>query len=205
MKKLLRSFVAVLLAVSMSCVALAAPSKTTLAEFSYGYDANGTSVSVTVSASNQSLTINTAATIIGGGVSANNITIVSQMSISVPSNATYPLTLTFSVSGIKAGDEVYVLVWNGSSWVKTKAVAGDGTVTVTLDSEASELAIVLAGDGNGTGTGTTDTSSGSGTSSDSSTSDKSPKTGATDDVYAVAVIALAASAAACVVYKKKKA
>lgn len=54
-----------------------------------------------------------------------------------------PITLTFKVPAVKAGDEVYVLhnVGNKGTWVKEAATAKDGAVVATFTS-FSQMAVV---------------------------------------------------------------
>lgn len=76
--------------------------------------------------------------------------------VSVSKDAKFPITLTFEVEGVKAGDNIYVLHWNGSKWeVINPSNVADGKVTATFTS-LSPVAIVkapaVADDNNGTTT-----------------------------------------------------
>lgn len=77
------------------------------------------------------------------------------MDVNVPAG-TGAVTLTFEVEGVKAGDNIYVLHWNGSKWeVINPSNVADGKVTATFTS-LSPVAIVkapaVADDNNGTTT-----------------------------------------------------
>ena len=60
----------------------------------------------------------------------------------VEGDVEFPVTMTVNMTGVTAGTKVYVLCWNGSSWEKIEAVAGEGTITFTIN-EPSLLAFVV--------------------------------------------------------------
>ena len=103
------------------------------------------------------------------------------MDVSVP-KGTGKVTLTFEVAGVKAGDNIYVLHWNGTKWEKiTPSKVVDGAVTATFTS-LSPVAIVKAPvvtDGGNNNNGTT-----------------APETGASV-VLPMAALVCAAGAAGC--------
>lgn len=97
-----------------------------------------------------------------------------------------PATITFAVSGVKAGTKVAVLHYDGTKWEKdtvSGVKAGNGTITATF-SKLSPVAFVV-GDTKGGNGGTT-----------------SPKTGETS-MATVAVVALVAVVAAVGLRKKE--
>ena len=99
--------------------------------------------------------------------------------VNVPAGTKFPITLTFAVDGVKAGDNIYLLHFENGKWETIKAdKIEDGKVTATFKS-LSPVAIVQApkaADNNG---GTT-----------------SPGTGASV-VLPMAALVCAAGAAGC--------
>ena len=58
----------------------------------------------------------------------------------------FPLTITFKVNGIKAGDKVILLhhVSDAKGWEKLDTITGNGTVTATFNSLSPVAFIKLA-------------------------------------------------------------
>ncbi len=57
---------------------------------------------------------------------------------------TFPVTITFKVNGVKAGDEVYVLHYTGTAWENLGGTAGDGTITAKFNSLSPVAFVVKA-------------------------------------------------------------
>ena len=73
-------------------------------------------------------------------------TIIAQRSFLVGEGATYPLTVTANITGVKATSNVYVLVRTASGDEKLAAkVVSDGVVTFTLTKPATAISFVNAG------------------------------------------------------------
>lgn len=91
------------------------------------------------------------------------------------------ITLTFTVSGVKAGDNIQVLHFNGTEWeVIEGATAGEGTVTARFTS-LSPVAIVKL----------------PATSDSNKDENKAPATGSTAPVAAVLAMICLAGVAVC--------
>lgn len=62
-------------------------------------------------------------------------------------DVTYPVTITFKVTGVTANSKVALLYYNKATgeWVKVEATAGDGTITATLEG-ASLVAFIVDGE-----------------------------------------------------------
>ena len=75
-----------------------------------------------------------------------NDTCIAQRSFLVGEGATYPLTVTANITGVKTTSDVYVLVRTASGDEKlTAKVTADGVVTFTLTKAATAIAFVKAG------------------------------------------------------------
>lgn len=75
-----------------------------------------------------------------------NDTFIAQRSFLVGEGATYPLTVTANITGVKATSDVYVLVRTASGDEKlTAKVVSDGVVTFTLTKPATAISFVKAG------------------------------------------------------------
>ena len=73
-------------------------------------------------------------------------TFIAQRSFLAGEGATYPLTITANITGVKATSDVYVLVRTASGDEKlTAKVVSDGVVTFTLTKPASAISFVKAG------------------------------------------------------------
>ncbi len=46
----------------------------------------------------------------------------------------WPITITFKVNGVKAGDKVICLHWTGTEWEKIDTTTGEGTVSAKFNS-----------------------------------------------------------------------
>ncbi len=130
MKKLFSIVLTLSLVFVLSASVFAAPSEENTVEVVGATDGNGAVVEVTLSEPAKTLTEEEAAEVIGEAAA----TVVDIQEVSVPAETTFPVTITFSVDGITADMTVYCLHWNGSSWDKLDAIAGDGTVTCTFTS-----------------------------------------------------------------------
>ena len=134
------------------------------------------------------LTAAQAASMIGGGVTADQLSVVWQMVIT----ADPPATLSFTYDGYKAGQTLYVfhnswkeLGGEGDAWDGPVASAQAKTVTATFD-DLSPVALVVY-----TPSGASD--------------DTSPKTGETNALLFIALAAIALGSVTAVVVSKKKA
>ena len=75
-----------------------------------------------------------------------NDTFIAQRSLSIGEGATYPLSVTAKITGIKTTSEVYVLVRTASGDEKLAAkVTSDGVVTFSLTKAATAIAFVKVG------------------------------------------------------------
>ena len=73
-------------------------------------------------------------------------TFIAQRSFLAGEGATYPLTITANITGVKATSDVYVLVRTASGDEKlTAKVVSDGVVTFTLTKPATAISFVKAG------------------------------------------------------------
>ena len=130
-------------------------------------DKNNNSVTITLSESAKLLTDEEAADL----VDDVEATVLAVQEVTVPSDTEYPVTITFNVDGVTADMTVYVLHWNGSSWDKLEATAGNGTITCTF----TELSPVAFVEGTETSTMT------------------SPKTGQTSPILYISILMLCAA------------
>lgn len=135
------------------------------------------------------LTTAQAASMIGGGVTADQLQIVWQMVIT----ADTPATISFTYDGYKDGQTLYVfhngwkeLGGGGDAWDGPVANAQAKTVTATFD-DLSPVALVVY------------------TPSGSSSDETSPKTGETNALLFIALAAIALGSVTAVVVSKKKA
>lgn len=65
-----------------------------------------------------------------------NMDLLAVKDVSVPTGTTFPVTITFNVSGVKSGETIYVLHYSAVNnvWDSPRTVtAGDGTVTATFN------------------------------------------------------------------------
>lgn len=135
------------------------------------------------------LTTAQAATMIGGGVTADQLSIVWQMVVIAEE---LPATLSFTYDGYKAGQTLYVFhnSWKpdgegADAWDGPVANAQNKTVTATFP-DLSPVALVVY-----TPSGASD--------------DTSPKTGETNALLFIALAAIALGSVTAVVVSKKKA
>ncbi|POP30365.1 hypothetical protein C3B58_21700 [Lactonifactor longoviformis] len=119
--------------------------------------------------------------------------VVDVKEVSVPEGTAFPVTITFSVPGVKEGTAVAVLHYNGSAWERiTKDVkAGNGTITATFDS-LSPVAFVV------------DKEAAEAASTSTSTSAKSPKTGEFNVLGMAGIVAIIALGGMAVTYSRKR-
>ncbi len=211
MKKVVAVLLAAVLTVGASMTAFAAPSPSASGVgVSSATDKNGNAVEVSIStnfadpaeqaAADELISApETVLTEVLGADVAANADVLSVMDVTVPEGTQFPVTLTFNVPGVTAGSDVYVLHYNGSAWENIAAKAGDGTVTATFTS-LSPVAIVVA-DAAGAGADT-NTGANAGTTTDQGTS---PKTGESQFMVWVAIIAAAGIAGMTVTYRKNRA
>lgn len=73
---------------------------------------------------------------------AENISLVDVKEVSVPEGTKFPITITFSVSGITANSKATLLHYDGTAWENIKTTVGEGTLTGTFDS-LSPVAFVV--------------------------------------------------------------
>lgn len=141
--KRLASFCAALtLALSMSIGAFASGSPSTNSPVSNitGTDADGDSVTVTVS--DPTNTLDDLKDVLGSDYN-ENLVVVDVKDVSVPEGTKFPVQLTFSVPGVTAGSNVIILQFDGTKWVKVPIdYIGNGTVTATFN-YLSSIAIVV--------------------------------------------------------------
>lgn len=158
---------AMTLALSMSIAAFAAPSPSVNGTVSSGSgtDANGNTVTATITevtdteAKAQLENKETLKEILGSDFTENMV-VADIKEVSVPEGTTFPVKLTFSISGVTSSSKVVILHYNGSAWEKVAVDAvGDGTVTATFTS-LSPVAFVVEGAGNAAA-GTTSPKTGS--------------------------------------------
>lgn len=132
--------------------------------------------------------------------------VVDVKDVTVPEGTKFPVTITFTVTGVTKGSKVKVLHYDTDKkeWEVIEAIAGDGTITATFES-LSPVAFVVdkkAVEANQSSAGTTniDTSGSSGASA------TSPKTGETPvGTYAGIIAVFAAIGMGIAYYKKRKA
>ena len=130
MKKLFSIVFTLALVLALSASVFAAPSQEDKVEVVTAKDKNGTVITATLTGSAKTLTEEEAADVIGETAA----TIIDIQDVSVPDGTAFPVTIEFSVDGVTSDMTVYCLHWNGSSWDKLEAIAGDGTVTCTFTS-----------------------------------------------------------------------
>lgn len=202
MKKLVTTALALVLTLGMSVTAFATPSVSKEVKVEGAVDSKGETVNVTVSSAVAETVVTEAVTkateLVGEGSS-----VLATVEVSLPSGVSEenPVTVTFSVPGVKAGDKITVLHQkHDGTWEKLTGITGDGTVTVTFTS-LSPVAFVREA-ANNTTANTDDnpakndkflTASGSneGTTAATTAGVTSPKTGETG------VVGFAFAAAAC--------
>ena len=130
MKKLLSIVFTLALIFCLSATVFAAPSTEETVTVNGATDGNGASLTVTLADTSTTITSEEAADEVG----ATAATVLGIRDVTVPDGTTFPVTITFNVEGVATGDTVYCLHWNGSSWDKLDATAGDGTITCTFSS-----------------------------------------------------------------------
>ena len=166
-KRIAGFFAAMTLALSMSIAAFAAPSPSVNGTVSNGSgtDANGKAVEVTITevtdteAKAQLENKETLKEILGSDFT-DKMVVADVKEISVPEGTTFPVKLTFNISGVTASSKVAVLHYNGSAWEKVPVDAvSEGTVTATFTS-LSPVAFVVEGAGSAAA-GTTSPKTGS--------------------------------------------
>lgn len=199
LKKAVAAVTAALTICAMSVTAFAQGSvaSTGVVEVQGAQDANGNSVSASISsvpaeyaeAVNEIKTTEGLQTVLGDAY-VEGMEVVDAMDVSVPEGTPMPVTITFDVPGV-GGYKVAVLHFNGSEWEVVEATVGDGTITATFTS-LSPVAFVV--DKN--------TATGAVTSNGSSVS---PKTGEnTGMLTASAAAAVLVLGAGCVFFVKRK-
>lgn len=90
--------------------------------------------------------------------------------VGFPNGTAFPVTVTLSVPGVKAGDKVFVYIYDEAtgSWSKVSATAGDGVVTFLMNSDGV-VSVVVDKNAGGTLTGSTTTGGSSTTGSKTTT------------------------------------
>lgn len=143
MKKIVTTALALVLTLGMGVTAFATPSVSTDVKASDATDSKGNKVEVTVTVATEEVKTEAAAKateLVGEGSS-----VLATVDVTLPTAVSKenPVTITFSVPGVKAGDAVSVLHQkHDGTWEKLAGTAGDGTVTVTF-TELSPIAFVL--------------------------------------------------------------
>lgn len=200
LKKAVAAVTAALTICAMSVTAFAQGSvaSTGVVEVQGAQDANGNSVSASISsvpaeyaeAVNEIKTTEGLQTVLGDAY-VEGMEVVDAMDVSVPEGTSMPVTITFDVPGVGPDTKVAVLHFNGSEWEVVEATVGDGTITATFTS-LSPVAFVV--DKN--------IATGAVTSNGSSVS---PKTGEnTGMLTASAAAAVLVLGAGCVFFVKRK-
>lgn len=211
MKKIAALLLAGVFTLGITMTAFAAPSPT--ADYNYsGVTASSTAGEVVVSASYETEEekaaavalaedpVNTLAEV-AGAEAAEDMSLAALFDVSVTGDVTFPVTITFSVSGVTTSSTVYVLHYVNGAWQRENPTLGTGTVTVTFSS-LSPVAIYVdkASAANGaSGTGA------SGTTGTADTGKTSPKTGEAPVMAVVAIIACCAVTGMAVSVRRKRA
>lgn len=184
MRKVTRVAVAMLLILSLSLTAFAAGSKTYATEVGSAKDASGNAVEVTATSASVQLTQSEAESMIKAE-DGQTVSVAYLADLSVPEDATFPVDITFSVSGVTSDMKVVVLHYNGSEWETVDSTVSNGSVTATFTS-LSPVAVVVAADEAVGGT-------------------TAPKTGETNMIVAAGAVVLVAGIGAYLATRKERA
>lgn len=185
MRKVTRVAVALLLILSLSLTAFAAGSKTYATEVSAAKDASGNAVEVTTTAASVQLSQTDAESMIKAD-EGQVVSVAYTADVSVPEGTSFPVDITFSVSGLTSDMKVVVLHYNGSAWETVDSTVSNGSVTATFTS-LSPVAVVVAADQ--TVGGTT----------------SAPKTGESNMIVAAGAVVLVAGIGAYLATRKERA
>lgn len=203
MKKMIALLSAAVLTVATAVTAFALPSVSVdgvVTKIESAVDANGNAVTVEIkdvpeeykAAVEEVKKEETIKELLGADFK-EGMQVVDVKEVSVPEGTAFPVTITFSVPGVKEGTAVAVLHYNGSAWERiTKDVkAGNGTITATFDS-LSPVAFVV------------DKEAAEAASTSTSTSAKSPKTGEFNVLGMAGIVAIIALGGMAVTYSRKR-
>ena len=203
MKKMIALLSAAVLTVATAVTAFALPSVSVdgvVTKIESAVDANGNAVTVEIkdvpeeykAAVEEVKKEETIKELLGADFK-EGMQVVDVKEVSVPEGTAFPVTITFSVPGVKEGTAVAVLHYNGSAWERiTKDVkAGNGTITATFDS-LSPVAFVV------------DKEAAEAASTSTSTSAKSPKTGEFNVLGMAGIVAVIALGGMAVTYSRKR-
>lgn len=198
MRKLVGAVISAALLATMSFGVLAAPSPAvsgTVSKVNAATDANGNAVEVKLAevpaqyaeAVAQIKNVDTLKEVLGSAF-VEGMAVVDVKEVTAE-GATFPVTITFSVPGVKADTKVAILHYNGSAWEVVDSKAGNGTITATFTS-LSPVAFVVDKNTASSSTAVKTTST-------------SPKTGESSMVVVVGMLAMIAAAGACGLKKKE--
>lgn len=203
MKKMIALLSAAVLTVATAVTAFALPSVSVsgvVTKIESAVDANGNAVTVEIkdvpeeykAAVEEVKKKETIKELLGADFK-EGMQVVDVKEVSVPEGTAFPVTITFSVPGVKEGTAVAVLHYNGSAWERiTKDVkAGNGTITATFDS-LSPVAFVV------------DKEAAEAASASTSTTTKSPKTGEFNVLGMAGIVAVIALGGMAVTYSRKR-
>lgn len=212
MKKLIAFVCAAVLTVSTAVTALAQPSVTVTGVVTgtqTATDKNGNTVSVEIKdvpaeysdAVAEVKTVEKLKELLGDAYT-EGMEVVDVKDIVVPEGTEFPVTITFTVTGVKESSKVAVLHYDTTAkkWERVEAKAGNGTITATFTS-LSPVAFVV--DKNTVSSSTT-TATGSAATSGSTSGSTSPKTGETNVMMWAGMVAVAALAGMAVTYRRRK-
>ena len=133
-----------------------------------------------------------------GDAYTEGMEVVDVKDITVPEGTEFPVTITFTVTGVTETSKVAVLHYDTTAkkWEKVESKAGNGTITATFTS-LSPVAFVV--DKN-----TVSSSSSTTAGSTSTSGTTSPKTGETNVMMWAGMVAVAALAGMAVTYRRRK-
>ena len=199
MKKMIALLSAAVLTVATAVTAFALPSVSVsgvVTKIESAVDANGNAVTVEIkdvpeeykAAVEEVKKEETIKELLGADFK-EGMQVVDVNEVSVPEGTAFPVTITFSVPGVKEGTAVAVLHYNGSAWERiTKDVkAGNGTISATFDS-LSPVAFVVDKEA----------------AEAASSSATSPKTGEFNVLGMAGIVAVIALGGMAVTYSRKR-
>lgn len=150
MRKIIKMGLAVMTVMSMSMVAMAAPSISSTYEVSTVVDDNGNEVDLIVSASETKITAAEAVALLELDDDAESELAIVVQEISLSDGATeddfeWPLDITLAVNGVTAESGVRILHYVDGAWQVEKLLeVGDNYVTFEINS-LSPVAVVVSG------------------------------------------------------------
>ncbi len=212
MKKLIAFVCAAVLTVSTAVTALAQPSVTVTGVVTgtqTATDKNGNTVTVEIQEVPEEYAdavaeVKTAEKLkeLLGDAYTEGMEVVDVKDITVPEGTEFPVTITFTVTGVTETSKVAVLHYDTTAkkWEKVESKAGNGTITATFTS-LSPVAFVV--DKN-TVSSSSSTTAGSTSTSGSTSGTTSPKTGEANVMMWAGMVAVAALAGMAVTYRRRK-